>query len=883
MIRRFFQFAFVLTIILILAGCDGIIPDKFGVDVNANVTTTSDLGQETLERVDAINETLNSGIEVGPETRETIDELNKTIADGIKAGFDEETLARVDELLRVVEDGLKIGLDSETLASIDNMVNTIDEMPGNWETSANDVIRTLEGSAGTAAKKMADEVKGVISEAKLNYQQMTAVTGTEFRCNVDYLGSKAGATVQEFIGKSLIGKIRNILSKKPAEEKAVPTPWVCQIIPDQVELSQVGETLVYEAGVIALTGYNFVAENTPRAVIHDENGQEVGGVNLQVYRTSPYQLQINLQNLDLSQVPARSRLVFIWPNVAETSGVAILLPAHQVPVAAFDALPTSGDAPLTVQFTDQSINDPVQWEWSFGDGATSLEQNPSHTFTEGGSFDVRLTATNSRGSTMVTKTISIGVPLAADFIFTQDSNDVPLLVTFTDKSKGSPTNWLWNFGDGSTSTDQNPSHVYTQANSNGYVVSLTVNNPSATSTKTATDHVKALTPVIAKFTADVVTGVPPLMVKFTDQSSGDIVAWNWDFGDDTTSTQRNPTHIYQDIGQKDVTLKVMRSDGETDTKVVNAMITVKDKRLLFTGIKKPIFLNTWKFPENSIFFNTYSISGSGQQLDTGIWTSKYVCAIAGYAFGPGHIYPINPGVETFGVFLWPTTTWWLTAGYMTDAAPISVNVVCFDKALEGKAILYRNDFREIASATDIDTGILASDYFSCNIAGSLARGMGSLSYTGMMFGSIQPVLLQSTMYSAGGNWRLKADIPVNITETWDINTLCLKSGSFMLGDNPPFASGSVDLISGGSHQADTGKKVADYFCAVGGYTAKYGDQGFNGLLPTGANPVLAVNMVAQNGNWWVYADHASVLRDEDWTINYWCARKPYAVQGPPPQ
>ena len=290
----------ILVLFFALCSCD-IIPTDFNFD--ANIQTTSDLGQDTLDRVDAVNETLATGLEVGPETRGTIEELNQTIANGIKAGFDDETLARVDELLRIVEDGLKIGLDSETLDSLDSITETIDQMPGEWETSASEIIRTLEGSAGSAAKKMANEIKGVMDEATINYQQMTAVTGTEFRCNVDYLGSKAGSTVQEFIGKSLVGKIKEILSSEDANDEKIPTPWVCQIIPNSIGLTQAGEKLVYEEGIVSLTGYNFVQENTPRAVILDENGIEQGGVSLQVYRTSPYQLQVNLQDLDFKHDP----------------------------------------------------------------------------------------------------------------------------------------------------------------------------------------------------------------------------------------------------------------------------------------------------------------------------------------------------------------------------------------------------------------------------------------------------------------------------------------------------------------------------------------------------------------------------------------------------
>ncbi|MBW6475210.1 MAG: hypothetical protein K0B14_18930, partial [Anaerolineaceae bacterium] len=86
-----------LMVVLIMSGC------KIPMSVDLNVETTSELGPNTLERIDDINDTLATGIEIGPETRDVIRELNQTIKNGIKAGFDEDTLARVDSLLRVVE------------------------------------------------------------------------------------------------------------------------------------------------------------------------------------------------------------------------------------------------------------------------------------------------------------------------------------------------------------------------------------------------------------------------------------------------------------------------------------------------------------------------------------------------------------------------------------------------------------------------------------------------------------------------------------------------------------------------------------------------------------------------------------------------------------
>jgi hypothetical protein len=121
--------------------------------------------------------------------------------------------------------------------------------------------------------------------------------------------------------------LKNILSGKTGDE-TIPIPWVCQIIPDSIELSKVGNRLVFTDGIINLIGYNYVQANAPSAVILDEAGNPVPGINIYPYLSSPYQIQLNLQDLDMSMVPPRSRIVLSWPNVQESSGIAILMPGY---------------------------------------------------------------------------------------------------------------------------------------------------------------------------------------------------------------------------------------------------------------------------------------------------------------------------------------------------------------------------------------------------------------------------------------------------------------------------------------------------------------------------------------------------------------------------
>jgi PKD repeat protein len=234
------------------------------------------------------------------------------------------------------------------------------------------------------------------------------------------------------------------------------------------------------------------------------------------------------------------------------------------PVADFTGLPQSGQLPLAVAFTDMSTGDPTTWRWDFGDGVTSSERNPSHTYNRAGTYGVSLTVSNNFGRSTKVKAgfITTGMPPTADFTSLSRAGSVPLAVKFTDASTGGPTSWAWEFGDGGKSSDRNPTHVYTKAGT--YTVTLTVTNTYGSDSETKTGFVSAGGKPDAEFTADERRGVKPFTVTFTDLSTGNPTTWAWDFGDGTTSMEQNPVHIYQKEGYYDVSLTVSNSYG-TDT------------------------------------------------------------------------------------------------------------------------------------------------------------------------------------------------------------------------------------------------------------------------------------------------------------------------------
>ncbi len=293
------------------------------------------------------------------------------------------------------------------------------------------------------------------------------------------------------------------------------------------------------------------------------------------------------------------------------------------PIAAFTQDKASGNVPLTVQFSNQSTGTINSMVWNFGDGNSSSQVNPNHTFGSPGLYTVTLSVNGPGGSSNVTRQINVTSPTAPVAGFTQDrtAGVAPLTVQFTDQSSGSVSSYLWNFSDGSTTTERNPVHTFTTpgtynvfltvtgaGGSSSVTRQITVNSvipptatptatftptftPSPTSTETATViPVDTSTPTATFTDTATPTEIPPtatftpteipapksffsasgvlndpLSVQFTDQSTGNITAYLWDFGDGMTSSEQSPLHTYQSDGTYTVTLTVGSADGRTDS------------------------------------------------------------------------------------------------------------------------------------------------------------------------------------------------------------------------------------------------------------------------------------------------------------------------------
>lgn len=255
--------------------------------------------------------------------------------------------------------------------------------------------------------------------------------------------------------------------------------------------------------------------------------------------------------------------------------IEVVIPEFQ-PTASFGQNATTGCAPVTVQFEDQSLGFPSSWQWSFPGGtpSSSTEQNPLVVYETMGEYEVSLTAINSAGSTISTQTnlINVNDVPTIDFDFTVDGPTVD----FTNNSSNSDGyTWTFNDGLGSTSDLADPMLEFPQVGT--YEVTLTGENTCGSNELTQSVIISALPPT-AQFSADQYTGCAPLTVQFNDLSLDVPTEWEWTFpgGTPATSNEQNPSVVYNSSGIYNVTLSVSNGAGTseillTDTIEINGL------------------------------------------------------------------------------------------------------------------------------------------------------------------------------------------------------------------------------------------------------------------------------------------------------------------------
>jgi PKD repeat protein len=232
--------------------------------------------------------------------------------------------------------------------------------------------------------------------------------------------------------------------------------------------------------------------------------------------------------------------------------------------AAFAVSPKTGTASITLfSFFDQSKGTISSRQWDFGDGSSSTAANPSHTFQQPGTFTVRLTVKSPDGQVSTSSgTIEVAPApqLVADFTWSPPLVVASFPVQFHDRSLGSAVTWAWEFGDGTTSTETNPTKIFNAPGSHEVV--LTISNGLQVSRMARLLSVAAGSgaepALLAEFDASTFTPRIDQAVQFSDQSSGNPDSWAWTFGDGAKSTVQSPAHTWAAPGTYTVTLVARR-------------------------------------------------------------------------------------------------------------------------------------------------------------------------------------------------------------------------------------------------------------------------------------------------------------------------------------
>ncbi|MGD9936121.1 MAG: PKD domain-containing protein [Methanoregulaceae archaeon] len=302
--------------------------------------------------------------------------------------------------------------------------------------------------------------------------------------------------------------------------------------------------------------------------------------------------------------------------------------AYAGPTAGFIAYPETGRAPLTVRFQDTSTG-AESWTWVFGDGTYSSDRYPVHVYTRSGTYTVSLLVSDGSGrshSKVAQDLIRVtAAPPTADFTANRTMGTAPLEVAFVANTTGA-TSWQWLFGDGGTSTERDPVHVYRAPGR--YTVWLVASAPGYGSVIARRDsYITIAEKVTVDFTANVTSGQAPLVVGLAGQASGGTpIAWRWEFGDGTNAGGQNTTHTYTKPGDYTVNLTAWTAAGSsTATKPAHIRVTadprapVANFSMSRTSGPAPLFVRftdgssgdptSWRWDFGGLAWTTYRSPG----------------------------------------------------------------------------------------------------------------------------------------------------------------------------------------------------------------------------------------------------------------------------------
>ena len=248
----------------------------------------------------------------------------------------------------------------------------------------------------------------------------------------------------------------------------------------------------------------------------------------------------------------------------------IIVQVFEPPTAALTPILSDGCAPFVVAFNNTSING-TYLQWIFDDGNYSVLQNPVNIFQDSGLYNVQMILTDVYGcADTAYSLINVYPKPSSSFTLTPPSHCfAPATVNFTNTST-SLSGSLWDFGNGQTSTANNPTSIYTVPDN--YAVSLITTNTYGCKDTSFGTYVLYPTPV-ADAEPLINFGCADLEVQFANNSINGV-NYVWYFGDGTFSNDETPTHVYTDSGTYQITLIVTGAGGCADTVQLSQQVTV---------------------------------------------------------------------------------------------------------------------------------------------------------------------------------------------------------------------------------------------------------------------------------------------------------------------
>jgi PKD repeat protein len=253
-------------------------------------------------------------------------------------------------------------------------------------------------------------------------------------------------------------------------------------------------------------------------------------------------------------------------NVCGTGRDTIVVSGASGNTSAQFIFPMSAQCGLPVNFMNTSSG-ATSYYWNFGDNTSSTQTSPSHTYASSGSYQVMLIASGACGSDTTYSIVTVD-PSSAAAQFTSSGTSCGSPVTFTNSSSGATT-YFWDFGDNTTSSAANPTHIYTAAGT--YQVMLIASNICDSDTSFAL--ITIVPGSVSAAFASVSSACVGNPVFFSNSSSG-ATTYQWDFGDLGTSSAASPAHVYSTAGTYTVTLIATGAcvnDTVTNTITINAI------------------------------------------------------------------------------------------------------------------------------------------------------------------------------------------------------------------------------------------------------------------------------------------------------------------------